>query len=137
VIVVVSCGARKRDKPSRAGDLYTGPYAGAALRWARSVAPVHAIFILSAKYGLVPHDRVIEPYEMTLRDQRAVGSDVIAAHAAAFGVAGQTDVIVVGGRGYVELARTVWPTARAPFAGLGMGRQMSLLRQSMGRVPAT
>lgn len=135
MIVVVSCGARKRDHPSKAGDLYTGPYAGAALRWARSVVPTHAIYILSAKYGLVPHDRVIEPYEMTLRDQRAVGADVIAAQAASFGVAGQTDVVVVGGRGYVELARTVWPTARAPFAGIGMGQQMSLLGRSTRRVP--
>ena len=63
-IVLVSCVKGKRAHPSSAKDLYTSDL----FRKARRFAEGHGDrwFILSAKYGLVHPDAVIEPYEQTL-----------------------------------------------------------------------
>ena len=131
MIVLVSCGARKHDRPIQAGLMYTGPYATSALRWARSVVPEDRIFILSAKYGLVPYHHVIDPYEMRLSDPAAVGPARIHAQASAYGLMDEHEVLVAGGRPYVALARSVWPHAVAPFADAGgMGYQMRAMKQA-------
>jgi hypothetical protein len=134
MIVVVSCGAAKQDKPAPAGHLYTGSYARQALTWARSVAPTHRIFILSALYGLVPHDQVISPYERRMTDTGAITVTELQMQAARMGIDAETDVVVVGGRAYRQAARAVWPHVRAPFNG-GMGTQMGQLRRNRGVVP--
>lgn len=134
MIVVVSCGASKLDRPAPAGHLYTGSYARQALTWARSVEPTSHIFILSALYGLVPHDRVISPYERRMSDADAITVPELRMQAARFGIDTERDVIVVGGKVYREAARAVWPHARAPFHG-GMGTQMGQLRRHRGVVP--
>jgi hypothetical protein len=69
MLVIVPCGSAKLRVPDRADRLYTGNYHRACLAWARSVAPAPSIFILSAKYGLVGLDQVIEPYEPGLMRQ--------------------------------------------------------------------
>lgn len=136
MIVVVPCGAAKKTTPAPAGQLYTGPYARAALAWARSVAPTGRIYVLSALYGLVPHDRVISPYERRMTDPNAVSVGELWRQAHNFGIYDERDVVVVGGKPYREATRSVWPHARAPFAVGGMGKQIGALRRSLGVVPA-
>lgn len=64
-VVLVSCVKSKRPAPARAGDLYTSDLFQKMMAFARSLRP-DAIYILSAKHGLLDPDRVIEPYEQTL-----------------------------------------------------------------------
>lgn len=135
MIVVAACGQKKLPQPSAAGYLYVGSYAAAGLRWARSVALPGRIFILSAKYGLIPHDRVVEPYDLTLNSPGAVDAMAVRAQAMGLGILAESDVLAVGGSAYVRLARAVWPPVRAPFATEGgMGRQMSSMRAHLGQV---
>jgi hypothetical protein len=64
-IGLVSCVKSKRDQPALACDLYTSPLFRKARAWAQSRCT--RWYILSAKYGLVSPDEVIEPYELTLK----------------------------------------------------------------------
>lgn len=63
-IALVSCVKRKAAGSCAAKDLYTS----ALFRYQRAYAEKHADrwFIISAKYGLIHPDDVIEPYEQTL-----------------------------------------------------------------------
>lgn len=54
----------KRDSPARAADLYTSALFTKCRRLAETRGD--RWYILSAKHGLVPPDRMIEPYEETL-----------------------------------------------------------------------
>lgn len=64
-IVLIACAAKKVAHRARAADLYISPLFVANLRYARSLKP-DAIYILSAKYGLLPLDREVEPYDLSL-----------------------------------------------------------------------
>ena len=63
-ICLVSCVSAKRTTPALAKDLYQSDWFIKARAYAESVGSCW--FILSAKYGLVRPDEMIEPYEMTL-----------------------------------------------------------------------
>ena len=64
-VVLLGCGAAKRSSASPAWDLYVGNLYRARLAYARELGGPH--FILSGLLGLVPADRVIDPYDYDLR----------------------------------------------------------------------
>ena len=64
-IVLVSCVIKKRTIPSPARDLYLSDWFTKAARYASQITDEW--YILSAKYGLVHPDQVIEPYNVTLK----------------------------------------------------------------------
>ena len=66
-IVLIACVKRKRKTPSKAIDLYTSSLFKKSLEYAQLLNPDH-IYILSAKYGLVSSEEIIEPYELTLKN---------------------------------------------------------------------
>ncbi len=68
-VALVSCVKQKRGEACRAEALYTSALFAKASTYARAVADDWCI--LSAKYGLVRPDAVIEPYEQTLNDASA------------------------------------------------------------------
>lgn len=69
-IALISCTSRKKTYKCPARELYSE---SSRFRLAYAFAKLVAdkIFILSTKYGLVPEDRVIEPYNETLRGKSA------------------------------------------------------------------
>ena len=143
MIVVISCGGKKLTGRHLARDLYTGPYFKAAYRYALSVAPEARVFILSAKYGLVRTNDLIDSYNLTLGQPGAVASGYVRNQARQLGIDDENDVLVVGGERYVKLCRAIWPTCRAPFGkggGLleraGIGYQLQALKRWRGKVPA-
>ena len=64
-IVLISCVKTKRDIPCKASDMYISTWFKYAYKYALAQNP-DRIFILSAKYGLLKADEVIEPYEQLL-----------------------------------------------------------------------
>lgn len=68
-IVLISCVGQKLPYKTRAEELYTSSLFIFCLSYAKSLKP-HAIFILSAKYGLTALDQEIEPYELTLKTMK-------------------------------------------------------------------
>ena len=68
-IVLISCVSKKVDHPSPAKDLYDSTLFKFCYTYGVSVRPAK-IYILSAKYGLVPADKVIKPYNLTLNTMK-------------------------------------------------------------------
>lgn len=65
-IVLISCVKTKLPTPAMAKDLYISKLFQKTYQYAQLLNP-HAIYILSAKYGLLATERIIEPYELTLK----------------------------------------------------------------------
>jgi hypothetical protein len=65
---LVSCVSKKSPMPAQAKDLYKSGWFLKARDYVESTRSPW--FILSAKYGLVPPDRILAPYEQTLNTMR-------------------------------------------------------------------
>ena len=69
-IVLISCVSQKRTQRSKAKDLYISTLFKKNLAYARRLNP-NAIYILSAKYGLLNLETEIDPYNLTLNTMSA------------------------------------------------------------------
>ena len=101
VTYVIPCSGQKLDHAAPARDLYTGSMfrntlAAAEHEAAEAVACGAAtevrILILSARYGLVELDTVIEPYEQRMDQPGAVTPETIAAQAEVLGIGWDDDI---------------------------------------------
>ena len=67
-IVFLSCTKSKLDKPSQAQDLYSAsPMFRKTLEYGKSLRP-DKMYILSAKHNLTPLTKMLEPYDLTLKE---------------------------------------------------------------------
>lgn len=66
-VVCLSCVKSKKGSTCRAEEMYVSALFSKMLAYAKSLHP-KKIYILSAKYGLLNLDDVIEPYELTLKN---------------------------------------------------------------------
>ncbi|MEK9521443.1 hypothetical protein MIU24_18915 [Streptomyces venezuelae] len=130
-LVIIPCGSTKLDHAAPAADLYVGSYHRACARAAAALtANGGTVLILSALHGLVPLDRVLDPYEMRMGDKGSVTPDVLREQARALGVDTAANVTILAGLSYATPALAVWPHADAPLVGLpGMGHHMRALAQ--------
>lgn len=129
---LVACVAGKLDRPAPARELYRSPWFQKARayvdrqggRW----------FILSAKYGLIAPDEIIEPYDETLAGmspaaRRHWGACVLEAMGRYIEAA--APLILLAGRNYRD---PLWPTiarrASVPMRGLGIGAQLAWLAKN-------
>jgi len=132
-VVVIPCSGKKQDVPAPAGEMYLGNYHRACRATADVLtADEGLVLVLSARYGLAPLDKVLEPYDLTFSDRGAVSDVYLQAQARELGVDRARDVTVLAGASYVAAVQTVWPHAVAPLAGLGIGKQ----RQRLGELRA-
>jgi len=133
-IHLVACVKTKEDKPCKARDLYKSDlfikakaYAeGNSGRW----------YILSAKYGLVDPDTVIEPYENTLNAmssaQRAQWSDRVFEQLQPMLSAGDIVTFLAGKSyrdGLIPKLESLGVTVDIPMESLGIGEQLSWLKK--------
>ncbi|WP_019063548.1 DUF6884 domain-containing protein [Streptomyces prunicolor] len=126
-LVVIPCGSRKLDHPARAADLYIGSYHRACRKAADALRP-DRLLILSARYGLLDLDDVVEPYDTPHGATDAVASQLILEQATLRDIVRLDPVVALGGARHVGLVRSVWPHALTPLAGTrGMGEQMARL----------
>lgn len=64
MIGVINCGKQKQQKQCRAGDMYTSSFFKMNLEHAKSQCK--KVVILSAKYGVLELDDIIQPYDLAL-----------------------------------------------------------------------
>ena len=64
-VVLISCVSKKQNVPASAKDMYISTLFKGAYNYARKLG-ADKIFILSAKYGLLEENEIIEPYNETL-----------------------------------------------------------------------
>lgn len=127
-LVLIGCGATKRDRPAPAAELYTGTYFGLALRAARALVPDDRIRIISALHGLLPLHRTVGPYDLRIGDNLAITPATFRGQVRRSGLGSCTDVTVLAGKSYAALARAAWPQARTPLDGTrGIGDQQHRL----------
>jgi hypothetical protein len=133
ICYLVACVGKKQPKALPARDLY----ASAWFRKVRSQVESTGCpwFILSAAFGLLHPETVIEPYEKTLNrmpvaERRAWASNVIAQMDRA--LAGYEEIVVFAGRHYRQFLMDYlgrrFKVVRVPLAGMGIGRQLKWLK---------
>ena len=70
VIALVSCVKSKRSHRCKAGEMYTSSLFQKMMAYAETLN-TKRVFILSAKYGLLDPDDMIDPYEQTLKTMKS------------------------------------------------------------------
>ena len=131
-VVLLSCVSQKLDHPAPASRLYISPLFRLSLTYACQLQP-DAIHILSAKYGLVDLDQVIEPYDVTLNampaaQRRAWAQRVLAQLAERYNLE-QDHFIFLAGQRYREYLIPHLAHVEIPMQGLTIGRQLQFLKQ--------
>lgn len=138
-LVIIGCGARKQEYCCRAQQMYIGDLYVKALAYAKSVALDPDIRILSAKYGLLPLDRMICPYEkrITTADKRGKTHLVHIVRAQLCDLdCEDRDVLMLAGNDYAEFLQMAWAEVftlslvmHRPLLGKGIGHQMQWLKE--------
>ena len=137
-VVLISCSKVKRNYPCAARLLYDASRLfSKSLAYAQKIT--EDVYVLSSKYGLVPLDEVIAPYDETLNDKSAE-------ELAAWGKwkAGQiserydvrnTVFIILAGQNYYKPLRTYLPQIKLPLIGLPIGERLAKLDELLAISP--
>ncbi len=133
-VVLIACASQKLPRPARAHDLYISPLFRYGLTYAESLKPV-AIFILSAKYGLVPLDKKLPPYNETLNTKKDTAIKTWAKKVLRQ-LGTKTDLkkdefILLAGERYRRHLAPYLTHVRIPLQGLGLGRQLQFLKRAL------
>ena len=68
MIVFIGCGKKKASITCEAKNMYKGNYFLTCLKYARTLTNEDNIYILSAKYGVLKLNDIINPYNLTLNN---------------------------------------------------------------------
>jgi len=136
-LYLVSCVKEKQSRPAAARELYRSAWFGKARAYVeRQGGPW---LILSAKYGAVPPQQRLRPYDVTLNRMGAARRREWAKQ-----VSGQLrrrcrrgdEVIILAGERYreylVPAIRTWGCRVRVPMRHLGIGGQLRWLNRALG-----
>jgi len=131
-IYLISCVKSKLPHSAKSRNLYTSKLFKLSLKYAQQQKP-DDIYILSAKYGLLPLDMVVEPYELTLNnmstpDRRRWAKRVVAQ------LKERTDIVndlfvILAGEKYREFLLPWMKNYKIPFKGLTFGKLLSELKR--------
>lgn len=131
-IVLISCVKSKLKYPAKAKDIYTSTLFQSNLQYAYQLKP-DAIYILSAKYGLLELDQIITPYELTLNTMTEAEKkgwsrrvlDVLQKKADL-----KSDLFVIlAGMNYRKYLLPELTHYEIPLEGLSFGRQLQELKR--------
>jgi hypothetical protein len=130
-VILISCVSMKLDKEAKARDLYISPLFKMNLAYAELQKP-DAIYILSAKYGLVDLDQIISPYELTLNTMKSGevkdwAIDVIDQMQGKIDFQ-KDEIVFLAGERYRKFLMPLCRNAKVPLVGLGIGKQLGWLK---------
>jgi hypothetical protein len=136
-IVLISCVSTKLATESKAKDLYISPLFKMNYTYAESLKP-SAIYILSAKYGLVHPDMIIPPYEQTLNTMKSGevkdwALDVIDQMQGKVNFQ-KDEIIFLAGERYRKFLIPLCRNAKVPLEGLGIGKQLGWLKKKLDSI---
>jgi hypothetical protein len=133
-LVLISCAGKKLPYRAKAKDLYASPLFKLSLRYAYSLEP-DAIFVLSAKHGLIDLEEELEPYDLTLNDMPA--NDVrrwasrVLDRLRSVADLGTDQLVFLAGERYRRYLLPSISHYEVPLAGLGIGEQLRFLKESI------
>lgn len=129
-IVLISCVSEKLSHKAKAKDLYISALFTKALAYARCLHP-DAVYILSARYGLLDLETEIEPYDLTLN---VMGAQEIRSWSAEVlrQLRRKTDLqrdrfIFLAGNKYRKYLTPHLAHCKVPMEGLPIGKQLQFL----------
>jgi hypothetical protein len=131
---LVACSRIKTERPAPACELYCSPLFRAARLFAEQHHGRGRWMILSARYGLVDPQRMLEPYDQTLRQMsqlecRAWGERVASELARQF-PADTTYWLYAGALYRQTLIQALPNPTRSPLVGLRIGQQLAWYRRA-------
>ena len=130
-VVLISCASKKLSHRARVGEMYTSTLFKLQLAYARKLEPA-AVYVLSAKHGLLDLDEQIDPYEMTLntmsaREAKLWASEVLEQIKQLSDLEGTTYVFLAGDR-YRKHLVPAMESYDVPLKGLRIGEQLQRLK---------
>jgi len=136
-VVLISCVSTKLDTKAKAKDLYISPLFRMNYAYAESLNP-SAIYILSAKYGLLDPDTVVEPYNETLNTMKSVqvkdwALDVIDQAEGKIDFRND-EIIFLAGERYRKFLMPLCRNVKVPLEGLGIGKQLGWLKKKLDSI---
>lgn len=129
-VVLISCTKSKRSYACAAKELYDkSQLFRESYKYAKKFdCP---IFILSAKYGLVSENQIIEPYEESLAQKTDVDKEhwarKVAEEALKSFAPDQTRFIILAGRDYYEKLLPYFQNYELPLRGMQIGERIAAL----------
>ncbi len=130
-IALISCSAKKRSCPSKAKDLYDSPLFKMSFAYAKKIG-ADKIFILSAKYGLLESEEIVEPYNQTLNRMNSKEKEdwgkIVLSKLALLTKLAEDDFIFLAGENYRKNLVPKIKNFTVPMKGLGIGKQLRWLK---------
>lgn len=131
-IVLISCVKSKLNYPAKAKDLYTSTLFKSNLQYAYQLKP-DATYILSAKYGLLDLEQMIDPYEMTL-NKMSEAEKKIWSRKVLNALQQKADLksdlfVILAGMNYRKYLLPELTHYEIPLDGLSFGRQLQELKR--------
>ena len=132
--VLISCVSKKLDTKAKAKELYCSPLFRYNLKFAQKLNP-DKTFILSAKYGLVPLEKEIEPYNLTLNTMKdkeiKKWAQLVLADLKKEANLERDEIVFLAGSKYRKYLIPEINNYKVPMEGLGIGRQLKFLKDSV------
>lgn len=126
---IITCGSKKLTFPTAAQNMYIGSFFKAQLQWAKKHFHEDKIFILSAKYGLLKLNDVIEPYNIKMGDKGSVDLIKISQQIKKYKI--NTKIYSSAGKEYRKLLDKVFINIEYPFMHLkGMGYMIKAMKNA-------
>jgi cytoplasmic iron level regulating protein YaaA (DUF328/UPF0246 family) len=129
-IVLISCVSLKQLYRSKAKDLYISALFKKNLAYARRLNP-DAIYILSAKYGLLDLETEIDPYNQTLNtmsaEENRSWAEKVLQQLSRMADLNQDHFIFLAGEKYRKNLLPHLTSYEIPMEGLTFGRQLQAL----------
>jgi hypothetical protein len=133
-VVLISCVSQKLAHRAKARDLYVSTLFKLSRAYAEKLKP-DAIFILSAKYGLVHADDEIYPYDLTLNTMSAADVKAWAARVLRdLQVRTNVDTdhyTFLAGDKYRKYLEPHLRCVEVPMLGLPIGKQLQFLKRRL------
>jgi glycerophosphoryl diester phosphodiesterase len=131
-IILISCVSQKLPHRAKAKDLYVSTLFRLNLKYANSLNP-SAIYVLSAKHGLLELEREIEPYEQTLNNMRTAEikqwANKVLQQLASVASLEDAEFIFLAGNRYRKHLLPHIKNSVAPLEGLRIGEQLQRLKE--------
>ncbi len=133
--VLISCVKTKLSYPAKAKDLYISDLFKKLHAYGKQLNP-NAIFVLSAKYGLLKSNDIIDPYELTLNKmpikEVKIWSQQVIEKLGECTDLQNDNFIILAGEKYRRFLLPHIQHYEIPLYGLTFGEQLSWLKKRIG-----
>lgn len=135
-VVLVSCSSGKASEAAPAEELYNSDLFKKQLEYAKKLTGPNDIYIISAKYHLVPLRAKIAPYNLTLKEmpapEREKWANIVLDQLKKKGYDLQKDkFVILAGNAYRQYLEPHMKNVEVPFNGLRIGQQKKALLQKL------